>query len=146
MVIGVYLYQTAQISIFDDHLEFKKGQQHISVPWKEVLGLHKDPVFAPSLISFYLARRYPMGGFFIETSKGYTKYFAPQLIRSNDPKLTWENLAKDIQEKCGVPLRVGEVSLFKQRSKLYDIILILSLIFVIPVAITLVFIVIYGKI
>lgn len=135
MVIGVYLYPTAQISIFDDHLEFRKGLQHISVPWKEVLGLHKDPVFSPSPLSFYLAHKYPIGGFFLETSKGYTKYFAPQLIKSSDPKLTWENLVKDIQEKCGVPLQVGKVSLFKQRSKLYDIILILSLIFIVPVLI-----------
>lgn len=145
MLIGVYLYPTARISIFEDHLEFKKGRQNISVPWNKVVNIHKDPVFASNIASYYLAKRFYMGGCFIETTDGYTKYFTPQLIRAVGSDQTWKDLVNEIKGKCGAQVKVGEVSMFKQKSKLFDVVFIILSIFIFPVVIILLYGIFTGK-
>ena len=133
MIIGVYFYPSAKISLFEDHLEFKKGKQKISVPWKDILNIHKDPVFAKNIFSYYLARRFYMGGVFLETTQGYSKYFAPQLIRAEGSSQTWKDLVKEIESRSSARIKEGEVSIFKQKSKLFDIVFILLAIFIVPI-------------
>ncbi|MEI8328156.1 MAG: hypothetical protein WCG02_03405 [Candidatus Taylorbacteria bacterium] len=139
MVVGVYLYPTATFSIYEDHLEFKKGSQKISVPWSGVLNIHKEPVFATDIISYYLAKRYYMGGAFLETTQGYSKYFAPQLIRSKNGPATFKDLEKEIESRSVAHMQEGQVSIFKQKSKLFDVVFIIAAIFLIPVIIILLY-------
>lgn len=139
MIIVVFLSPSAKISLFEDRLEFKKGKQSISVSWKDVLNIHKDPVFANDIFSYYLARRFAMGGVFLETTKGYTKYFAPQLIRMEGSNMKWKDLVDEIKAKSNAEIKTGKVSIFKQKTKLFDVVFIILACLLAPIIVILLY-------
>ena len=136
MLIVVLLYPSAKITIKDEGLEYKKGRKNITVGWSEVMGVHQDPVFSPNPISFYLSNKFRMGGFFIETSEGFTDYIGAvgDSIWSINP-MKREELIGEIERRASVSIKTGAVSILKQKQKFWDITLVFAAIFIVPVLI-----------
>jgi hypothetical protein len=112
MLIVVLLYPSAKITINDDGLEYKKGKKSIIVGWNEVIGVHQDPVFSPNPISFYISNKFRMGGFFIETSKGFTDYIgAIGYGRWSINPIKRKELIGEIEKRSLKNLKTGAVSI-----------------------------------
>lgn len=136
--IWIWLYPSAKITISDSGLEYKKGKKTIAVPWNEVKGIHRDPVWASNLVNYYIARKIRTGGFFIETSQGFTSYIGPLSKKRWDlTPLDANDLFNEIRARSATELKTGAVSLFKQRQKLHGIIALLAAIFIVPAIIIL---------
>jgi len=129
MFIVIFLYPSATISLSPDYFYYKKGKKVISVKWNEVVAIHQDPIVALNPISYYLSKKFSMGGFFIETSQGFTNYIGA--VGNNKYSLNALKRAELIREtmkRSGAILKSGEVSVTKMPAKLIGISIVLLLI------------------
>jgi hypothetical protein len=128
MSIVIWCYPSATISLFPDHFYYEKGQKIISVPWNEVKAIHRDPVR-----SRYVSRnKSNIGGFFVETSQGFTNYIGAVAHSKNSLiGLKSTELIKEIEKRSGTTLRIGEVSTMKMPNKLVGIAILIVLCFLI---------------
>ncbi len=134
--VFVFLYPSAKIVLYDDHFYYKKGSKVISIKWNEILGIHQDPAFSPSLICFYLVNKFRSGGFFIETTKGLTDYIGSvSRSRFSFNVFYRAKLIEEIKSRSGAQLYTGQVSIFKQRKKLLGWGISLALVFIVPILI-----------
>lgn len=142
MLVWTYIRPVAKITITDNTFIYERGRKIISVPWSDVIGVHQDPVRQ------YLPDRYTTIGFFVETkSHGFTDYIGPMSKSKYGFDLHSKNdVMREISKKSNCSIQTGAVSMFKQRRKLWDIVLVLSALFIIPAIIIITFFLIYGPI
>lgn len=144
MLISIYFYPSAKIVLTKDNFYYKRGRKELNVPWKEIVGVHQDPVFSTNIISFVFSNKFRMSGFFIETTQGFTNYIGS--VGSSKFSLNpfkREKLIKEIEFYSNKAMQTGTISVLKQKSKLRDWIIMFGSIFAVP-AIIIIAVAIYA--
>ena len=135
--ISVCFYRTSSFYIYTDKFIWKKGSNKIECAWNDVLTIHYDLQRSSSTTRFG-----PSSSFFIETSKGLTKYADKTNIKLLG-KYTFlskgDELVSLIKSKSNSSEQTSSISVFRQTQKLWDWILIFLAIFLVPTIIILLY-------
>jgi RsiW-degrading membrane proteinase PrsW (M82 family) len=140
-VIFVYFYKASKFYIDEDRFVWEKGRHRIECSWNEVLSINYDIERNWSFSTPYLFK--PSSIFFIETTKGLTKYADKSNIKLFDSysfSSKGDELINTIKSRSQAREKMSAISVFKQTQKLLDWVLLLLAIFLIPATVILLYV------
>lgn len=137
--VFVCFYQVSKFYIYDDRLIWKKGWNKVECPWSDIVAIHYD-----------IQKNYSSKGnlfkqssaFYIETKKGFTKYADKNNIKLKGGytfSSKGKELVAQIKSASKCKEKTSAVSVFKQRQKLWDWVLLILAIFIVPIIIILLY-------